>query len=120
MTDEIKNKLKEAGMDIDSALVRFMGNESLMEKFMKKFIDDPSYTQLIEAIKNGNVEDAFAASHTLKGVAANFSFENLRSKASDACEEFRAGRFDSGKDLIAPVTAEYEKLIATLKEIFSE
>jgi len=120
MTEENKGKLVEAGMDVDAALVRFMNNEALLEKFMKKFLADQSYLQLIGAVEEGNVESSFAAAHTLKGVAANFSFEGLRNKASDACEEFRAGNFDSGKSLIPAVTEEYDKLISVIKELYGE
>ncbi len=51
-----------------------------------KFLDDNSYANLKEAIAAGNVEEAFRAAHTLKGVCLNLGFDNLY-KASSAITE---------------------------------
>lgn len=118
MNEEIKTKLTEAGMNVDDALERFMNSESMLEKFLKKFMADPSYKSLIDAVNANDNDAAFAASHTLKGVAANFSFEELRAKSSDSCEEFRAGRFESGAEIVKGVTTAYEKIIETLTAIY--
>ena len=40
MTDLQKSQLIAAGIDIDDALPRFMGNEALLERFLKKFLQD--------------------------------------------------------------------------------
>ena len=120
MTLDEKNTLIEAGMDVDSALGRFMGNEALLEKFIKKFLSDKCYNDLLEAVNNKDNDSAFRASHTLKGVAANFSFDRLKNAASDQCECFRANKTDEGIDLMNQVSSEYEKIKAAIIKLYGD
>ena len=120
MTDEVRSILTDAGMDVESALMRFMNNEGMLEKFLKKFKNDPSYKELIEACERKDVEAGFKAAHTLKGVAANFSFETLRAAVSDQTEEFRAGNLEPGVTLMDKVTTEYEKVVAAITKIYGD
>lgn len=117
MTDEIRARLTEAGMNVDDALKRFMNNEAMLEKFLKKFTADTTYQALVDAISAGDVEEAFKAAHTLKGVAANFSFETLGQKVSDACEEFRAGNLERGSALMGEITTLYDRIVNVINEI---
>ena len=64
-----KAALTAAGIDVDSVMQRFMGSERLTEKFMKRFADDMTFSQLEKAVAAGDSEEAFRAAHTLKGVA---------------------------------------------------
>lgn len=120
MTDEFRTKLIAAGMEFDTAIDRFLNNEDMLDKFLKKFLEDPSYASLISAVEAGDCKAAFAASHTLKGVAGNFSFEELRRSSSEACECFRAENFEAGAAIIPEVKEAYEKIVIVLKEEYSE
>lgn len=118
MTDAEKRQLTQAGMNLETAMERFMNNDSLLERFLKKFQNDKSYNELKDAIAAGDKDRAFAASHTLKGVSANLSFDTLCEKVSKQTEEFRSGSFDTGVAMMDEVTEEYERIAAVLKEIF--
>ena len=120
MTDDNKALLREAGMDVSAALERFMNNDAMLEKFLKKFRNDPSYNELLEAVDARDNDRAFKAAHTLKGVAANFSFETLRAAVSDQTECFRAGNLDDGIALMPRVADEYSKVADALTKIFGE
>lgn len=120
MTEEAKKILIDAGMNYKAASERFMGNDAILEKFLKKFVSDATYSGLLDAIEKRDVELAFRAAHTLKGVAANFSFDELSQAASNQTESFRAGNLEEGIELLAPVTECYEKLIAAIKQIFGD
>ena len=78
----------QMGGNYDDAVSRLM-NESLMERFMKKFLSDPSFNDLKTAIDNNKREDAFRAAHTHKGVAANLAFTRLRDSSSLLTETLR-------------------------------
>ncbi len=43
MDKELKDKLVECGFDVDTTLQRFMGNETLYFKFLKKLPADQNY-----------------------------------------------------------------------------
>ena len=69
--DEFLAALDAAGADVDGALNRFMGKVFLYEKFMKKFLDDRSYPDMLDCLAGHDLEEAFRQAHTLKGVEAN-------------------------------------------------
>ena len=68
MVEQLKQKLKENGADVEGTLHRFMGNDALFLKFILKFKDDKNYAALKDALDQRNYEEAFKAAHTLKGV----------------------------------------------------
>ena len=79
---------KEIHGDYAEAKARLM-SDRLVEKFVLKFLTDPSMQQLRDAIASGDHDVAFRAVHTLKGVAANLSFTELWNAASALTEQLR-------------------------------
>ena len=59
------------GGDNSTAMGRFFGNEGMYLRFLDMFFQDESFQQLDNALDAGDLKDAFAAAHTLKGVAGN-------------------------------------------------
>lgn len=105
------------GGDYEAVYQRMMKKEALIIKFAKKFIDDGSYKSLKENLEAGNVEEAFRAAHTLKGVAQNLGFEPLYKPSSDLAEILRAGSMEGAESLMDAISAEYEKTVSALKEL---
>ncbi|MDO4183137.1 MAG: Hpt domain-containing protein [Coriobacteriia bacterium] len=93
--------------------------DAMIKKFAAKFLDDPSYNQLCESMATGDVDTAFRAAHTLKGVCANLGFEKLQNSASELCETLR-GKDAIGEDtqaLLPGVMADYELTVEAIKEM---
>lgn len=61
----------------------------LVEKFVRKFLEDTTFDTLCQQVLAGNREDAFRAAHTLKGVCANLSFSRLQVSAAVLTEALR-------------------------------
>lgn len=72
-----------------TALKTRLPSDSLIKRFITKFLDDSSYFELCNALQNGQREEAFRAAHTLKGVCANLGFDRLRDSASELTELLR-------------------------------
>lgn len=64
------------GADYEEVFGR-LRSERLITKFVLKFPGDPSFSQLQSTLEEKNVEEAFRAAHTLKGVAQNLGFTPL-------------------------------------------
>ena len=78
-------------LDGDFAQVeKRLSSASLVQKFIVKFLDDGSFSELCLAMKEGQREKAFRAAHTLKGVSASLSLTRLLSSASQLAELLRA------------------------------
>lgn len=95
MSEDFKQDLLRCGVDLNGALARFAGMEPLYQKFLFKFLDDGCYNDLIAAVSSGDVEAAFVASHTLKGVAANLGLNGILEPLSHVVEKCRNGEMDS-------------------------
>ena len=62
---------------------------SLVTKFITKFLNDSSFSELCQALERGQREEAFRAAHTLKGVCANLCFDRLGASAGRLTELLR-------------------------------
>lgn len=114
MDNQRLKQLTDGGIDVDDALGRFMGNEGLLERFLKKFLDDENYEKLKEAVKNGDVENMITASHTLKGVCGNLSMTELFTLFDRQVKELRAGNTDSAITLMNEIDISYQKAIRAI------
>ena len=106
----------ELGLDFDAVLSRLV-NEKLVQKFALKFLDDPSFQNLKDALDSKDVETAFRAAHTLKGVCLNLGFDNLYPSSKDLTELLRAGNMDGYEDLFAEVEKEYNRTCEALRKV---
>lgn len=99
--------------DLDGLIGRVMGEERA-ERFSMKFLNDQSYSQLMDAIDQGDFENAFRAAHTLKGVCANLGFTKLQEIAAELTEAMRGGTKPENTELIEQTKAEYERTMQAL------
>ncbi len=118
MTDEAKQKLQDAGVDLKGAMERFLNNEAMYEKFLKKFLADPNYQELTAAVEEKDCKRAFTASHTLKGVCGNLALQGLYHAITSQVECFRTERFEEGAAMMPAVSAEYDKVVTLITTIF--
>lgn len=103
------------GGNYDDAIGR-LRSERLVQKFVLKFLDDPSFDLLVSSLQNGNAEEAFRAAHTIKGMCANLSFDALAHSVIQITETLRAGDLETGKQLFPAVKTEYEKTFNAILE----
>lgn len=116
MTEEIQ-QLKEAGIDTDILVERFLGNVALLKKFLKKFSEDQNFGKLETAIEQGDCEEAFTAAHTLKGVTGNLSMTALYQMISEQVEFLRSGNMEEAVKMMPDIKEEYERISGRLEEI---
>lgn len=64
-------------------------SDLLVTKFVKKFAFDSSVSRLKKAQEENNLQNAFLAAHTLKGVAATLGFSTLAGAAAELTEQLR-------------------------------
>ena len=74
----------------------------LVERFLRKFLDDGSFSDLCIAMAGDNRDKAFRAAHTLKGVSVSLGLTSLHSSASQLAELLRAEseNIPAGADLL--------------------
>ena len=91
-------------------------SDSLIEKLLIKFKDDPSLSDLRKYYEKNDIDNAFRAVHTLKGVCQNLGFERLAESSAILTEVLRSGSFPHSDDLLKRIGADYSNTIASINE----
>ena len=110
------------GGDYQEVVSRLRTDERIA-RFLLRVVDDGSYQLLIDSIASGNVDEAFRAAHTLKGVCANLSITRFGNSSSALTEILRdlshAGKpfTDEVYSLLEPVKEDYALTINAIKQL---
>lgn len=113
----IQECYQQFGGDFDEVKNR-LPNESLIQKFIAKFLDDSSFSDLRIAMEEGSREKAFRAAHTLKGVCSNLSLNRLMLSASKLTELLRANAEkipEEAEPVFDEVQRDYELTVSTIR-----
>lgn len=113
---ECYNKI---GGDYENAINRFK-SEALIKRFLPMFLSDPSFNELKEALENGDVQTAFRAAHTLKGVCANLSLAKLCATSSEITEMLRAENLAAAKEFFPVVKKDYDITVEAIERFKNE
>lgn len=118
MDESFKQRLVECGADVESTVRRFMGNEAMYEKFLKKFTDNSNYSGLEESIAAGDYEEAFKCAHTLKGVSANLGLDPIYKASSDLTEEVRGKQNEEvNKERVQEIWQELQRVYKVFEDL---
>jgi len=112
----IENCYENIGGNYKEALKRFQ-NPVLVQRFALKFLDDTTYDELKKYIEDGNVDEAFRAAHTLKGLSRNLAFAELDKSSSEITEILRAKKLDEAKKYFSNVKKDYELIVSELNKL---
>ena len=110
-------QLQQAGIDTQEALGRFMGNEALMLKFLLRFPQDPNHAKLLQAMEAGDASAAYAAAHTLKGVAGSLSIKPLFDQASAITEDLRSGHLTAAAEKLPALIQTYQSVLQAINAL---
>ena len=90
-------------------------SEALVQKFVLKFLTDPSYDLLCRSMDSADYSEAFRAAHTIKGVCQNLSFTKLYQSSAPLCEALRNGFTPEAPQLAQQVAADYAQTAEAIR-----
>jgi HPt (histidine-containing phosphotransfer) domain-containing protein len=104
-------------VDFADGVKRVMNNAKLYIKLLTKFKNDTKLDDLEAALASGGMENAQAAAHTLKGVAANLSLTELFHQILELENQIKAKapnpeQMETVKSVFATTLQEVDKVIA--------
>ncbi len=102
------------GSDYEGVLGR-MGSEGMVKRFALKFLDDPSYSNLVKAVEEQNAEEAFRAAHTMKGICLNLGFDRLYKVSAELTEKLRGRELNGYEEAYKEVQNEYQNTINAIR-----
>ena len=104
--------------DVQGALKRFSGNEELYTACLGMFLDDPTMTELRDAIQEQSWDDAFTAAHALKGLAGNMGFIPLMHSTGQLVVLIRGGRIKDIGECMIQIDSNYRDIIDAIRDNF--
>jgi len=126
-TEDIKYRTKNSdsslpfslpGIDIDSALKRINGNKELFKNLLKEFLKSyqDASDKIHDALQKGDTEFAARMSHTIKGIAGNFSANELYTAAFQLEKGIKEKRENLNLSDMEPLLKNFEKTLNQLLE----
>lgn len=113
-----QEKFDAYGGDYSVTMGRFMGNEAMYLRFLDMLFEDESLRRLGDALEAGDMAGAFAAAHTLKGVAANMGLTPLYQAVCAMVEPLRAGeRREDYPALYQEIETEFQRADLLRKQL---
>lgn len=102
--DELLMTMRDYGADVDAAMERFVDDAELYRLCLDSFYSDVNFDALREALNAAQVETAFDAAHSLKGVAANLGLTPILTAISALVETLRANSTEG-------LTEQYDEIL---------
>ena len=103
------------GGDLENVLER-LGDTETAEHFLWIFQNDPSYSSLTHSLQENDLQRAFQAAHTLKGVSLNLGLQRLGDCSTALCEKLSKGIFPP-EILLQRLKTEYCCAIAAINRL---
>lgn len=114
----VKECYELIGADYEGVMSR-LRTEERVKKFLLKVLNDKSYDLLLDSVAGGNIEEAFRAAHTMKGVCQNLSLTPLYESASVLSDVLRDQK-EFGDDVgpaLAKVKEDYAQMTAHIRAL---
>ena len=107
------DSLREFGADVEDGLKRCMNNEAFYLKLVARVPGDANFDKLRDATAAGDLDAAFVAAHTIKGIAGNLSLTPIAKPVIEITELLR----DRKNTDYAPLTEQVLEARNRLAEI---
>ncbi len=107
---------KLMGGNLEDTIKR-IDNVKLITTIVRSFPNDPSFNELKTAYENKDVDLAFRAAHTLKGICLNLGFDQLSKDVCEITEIFRSKTFDGSEELYKKICDNYSLTISAISNL---
>ena len=117
---ELNNFFEEVGGSYNEVISR-LGKDERIVKYLIRFVESDPMSDFDRALGENNIEDAFRALHSIKGMCLNLGLGALGKSSSELCEEYRHGAPEGDvSELTARTRADYATAIAAIKKLTGE
>ena len=107
--------LRQFGADVDSGLGRCMNNEAFYLKLVEKAAGEAAFGKLSDALAAKDLDTAFEAAHSLKGVAGNLSLTPIYDPVAEITELLRSRTDMDYTELLNRILAKRDELTELCK-----
>lgn len=100
------------GANVDEGLGRCMNNEGFYLRLVESIKSEEGFAKLKDSIESNDLDQAFEAAHSLKGVTANLALTPIYEPVSEITELLRAKSQVDYAPLLTEILDQYEKFRA--------
>jgi len=104
--------LRAWGANVDEGLGRCLNNETFYLTLVKKAIQDSAFEKLNTTCGAGDLDSAFDAAHSLKGVTANLALTPILNPVIKITELLRSRTVTDYSPLLSEITSARDQLLA--------
>ena len=109
--------LGNLGADTRDGLERFGGNNSLYAKLLRKFPSEAESRDALAALRKGDIDEAIASAHTLKGLTGNLSLTPLFEAYTQIVDLLRGGDSKAAEERLISLKPQQEKIIQCIYSV---
>ncbi len=109
-------ELKKLGVNVDDAMQRFMGNESLFLRMIAKLPKSVRTLNLTPDFDGSDYEQTTRDAHTIKGVMGNLSVDPLYKAYTEIVNLLRAGKPEEARSVLTDILPLQEKILTYIEE----
>ncbi len=113
---QIIEKLIARGVPYDEVMERFVNDQNFYFDYLHQFTQDEYIILLEQALEQSELEDAFKAAHTLKGLMANLGLLPLVDELSPLVELLRAESLEGTDQLFYSFKAIHQEFCDFIKK----
>lgn len=117
MKGKCKEQLRNAGVNVSTGINRFMNNETLYTKFLSKFPMDNTFNNLKEQLAKKNIQEAFLAAHSLKGICGNLELSSLTDIINPMTDKLKSGQINGIDEMMENLEKHYSEICSIIKNI---
>ncbi len=110
------DELRALGINLDEALERFMGKQSIYDKMLKKLPKAIEQYEVLEHFITGDYEKAVANAHTLKGATGNLSVTPLYEAYTEIVNNLRANNPQQAQALLENILPTQVRIVEYIEE----
>lgn len=107
--------LREAGIDYEGALQRFVGKRPIYERYLAQFLEDAHAADARAALAAGDLPEVQEQLHALKGLSGTLGLSSLQSLCAEAVDRLREGEPAGMEGRIDAIDAERERLCGAIR-----
>ena len=117
---QLRELKKYLDIDVEGSLAdRFMDNEALYTRFLRKLLDSQDFELLEQALAAEDYEELLRRAHNLKGVCANLGLNGLSTSFALLVQKLRNGCKEQAalESTVAQLHAEWSKTLQCIGEL---
>lgn len=102
--------LRQAGIDYDAALARFVGKRAIYEKYLMKFLEDRHAQEAMRAYEEKDFNELLELTHALKGVAGTLGMTDLYDVSAEIVHDLRTDKLEDLNDKMNRMLVEQKRI----------